>query len=322
MNLTGYLIDTAKLGALRLLVVADAARRAMRRRAPEILRDGAGAVASGAGDTLCVFAHFDRDHVIDDYVVYYVQRLHELGCEIVFVSTAEHLSAAEIDKVRPYCHRVLVRENVGHDFGSWKVGLATIVDLDRYRRLILANDSVYGPLHDLAGVFTAMEQTGADFWGITDSHRYRHHLQSYFLVFNGPVLRHAAFRRFWNRLPFYAFKHVVVWRGEIGLSGALQRAGFRLRAFCDYAGLRSTRREEVARLERLHWRGRPANPMFLLWRFLLQDQRCPLLKVAPLRDRPAHIPDVDDWPTVVGATSDYDTAIIRRHLARVGASEV
>ncbi len=322
MSLSGTLIDTAKLGVLRLLVVADAARRAVRRHQPQILLDIEGAVPPGASDTLCVFAHYDRDHVINEYVIYYVRRLRELGCEILFVSTAERLNAAEADRVRPYCRRVLVRENIGHDFGSWKVGLATVADLDRYDRLILANDSVYGPLQDLGRVFAAMEQTNADFWGVTDSRRYGHHLQSYFLVFGGPVLRHAAFRRFWDRLPFHAFKHAVILRGEIGLSRVLQRAGFRFAAFCAYARLRSDRMEEVARLERLHWRGRPSNPSRLLWRLLLQDQHCPLLKVEPLRDRPAHVRDADDWSAVVRAASDYDTGLIQRHLARVGRSAV
>lgn len=195
---------------LRTLRPVDALLRAFGRKDPVVLLDIQGTVKPGSFHKLCVFAGYDRDCLIDYHVIYYLRKLHELGCEIVFVSTAEGINPRETEKIRPFCRRVIVRENIGYDFGPWKVGLEYVDDVKRFSCVILANDSVYGPLQDLRQVFSQMETTNADFWGITDSWRYQHHLQSYFLVFRTRALHSKEFQEFWTNLPYYVFKHSVI----------------------------------------------------------------------------------------------------------------
>ena len=45
-----------------------------------------------------VFAHYDKDNLIDDYVVYYVRALKKAGCDVVFVSCKE-LAQTELEKL-------------------------------------------------------------------------------------------------------------------------------------------------------------------------------------------------------------------------------
>jgi len=70
-----------------------------------------------------VFVHYDRDDCIDDYVHTYLEALGHISSEIIFVS-ASNLSQEETERLSHYTSRVILRENVGYDFMSYKEGLA------------------------------------------------------------------------------------------------------------------------------------------------------------------------------------------------------
>jgi len=309
------LIEFAKLAALKLLTLADLARRLAHPVRGRIIRSDDGEQASGSRGTLCVFAHFDRDGLVDDYVVNYLQALDRLGCETVIVSTAENLDDENIRKALPFCSRFIVKQNIGYDFASWRTGLESVGDLSGYDRLIVANDSVYGPLQDLGKVFDEMEGRNVDFWGITDSLKYGRHLQSYFLVYGKPVVQSATFCEFWRRLPDYRHKYVVIIQGEIGLSRRLVAAGFDFAAYRPIEAVQEGQRADAATLA-AKFRDPRISPTHRGWRGLLQGG-CPFLKIQLLRDNPMQVPDLDDWETVLGEVSGYDLKLIRNHLDRV-----
>ena len=98
-RLFGY----AKLVEYSLILQADVILNRLRPQTPAALRRITGAVQPGSRKYLCVFAHFDRDGLVEDYVVYYLSKLEKLGCEIVFVSTAESMETEQIEKLRPHC---------------------------------------------------------------------------------------------------------------------------------------------------------------------------------------------------------------------------
>lgn len=309
------LFDIVKLAILKLLVLVDWIRRLVNPVQGKIVRSGEGEQSAGSRKTLCVLAHFDRDGVVDDYVVSYLQALDELGCETVFVSTAKSLDDESIRKITPFCSTFIIKQNVGYDFASWRTGLEAAGDLSAYDRLIIANDSVYGPLQDLRKVFAAMDDRSAAFWGITDSLKYGRHLQSYFLVYNKPVFQSEVFARFWRKLPDYRHKYVVIIQGEVGLSRRLVAAGFDFAAYCPIETVQEGQQADVGRLE-AKFRDPRVSPTHRGWRALMRAG-CPFLKVGLLRDNPMHVPDLDNWEAVLGEVSGYDLDLIRNHLARV-----
>lgn len=299
---------------LRILVLADAMGRRLRPRDAANTTIIDGDVTPGSRSMLCVFAHYDRDGIIDDYVIHYLEALARLGCETVFVSTAPGLDANCIERIRPLTTRIILRENRGYDFGSWRDGLATCGELTRYDRLLIVNDSVYGPIRDLGEVFETMRDRGAPAWGITDSLVYVHHLQSYFLVFERPVLESDVFQDFWRELPDHLFKHSVIVQGELGLSRRLARAGFELAALCDY---RTLAQDIKRKFDSANWLNTPVNATHWGWKALVEKHGCPFIKVQLLRDNPKGIEDAETWEETIKAISDYDTALIRRHLERM-----
>ena len=68
----GSLREAAKLYMLQALRPVDALSRAIGRKDPIVLLDIEGDIKPGSFDRLCLFAHYDRDCLIDDYVIYYM----------------------------------------------------------------------------------------------------------------------------------------------------------------------------------------------------------------------------------------------------------
>src|SRR5262249_1949876 len=143
---------------------------------------------------LALFAHFDAEDRLKKYVVEYLARLKSVCDRIVLVSTSR-LAESEMDKVRPFVETILLKDNVGYDFGMWQHALER-TDLADVDEIVLANSNVFEPIHPLEPIFRRMTEDGCDFWGMTDNFEYRWHLQSYFLVFKREVLRSEAFRSF------------------------------------------------------------------------------------------------------------------------------
>jgi len=219
---------------------------------------------------LCLFAHFDKDAVVDDYVLHYLAALKGLSFSIVFISTSP-LSSDEQAKLAGLCHDVILRPNTGLDFASWALGLQQHADaLDG--RLLLVNDSVYAPVGDLARAFTRLTAERADFYGMVESLAVAPHLQSWFLLFENHVVRSPAFRETFARRFEDMTKDDVIEAGELGLSAALSAAGFRCTALY--------RPKDAGRLARTY----PFNPPHYLWQQLIDDG-LPFLKIELVRDR-------------------------------------
>jgi lipopolysaccharide biosynthesis protein len=225
------------------------------------------------------------------------------------------------------------RANVGMDFGAYKDGIGTLPRLDRLEALLLANDSVYGPFHDLGDVIGRMNLAEADVWGITDSWERRFHLQSYFLLFGRRALSHEAFAQFWSRVRYVQAKSWVICHYEIGLTQHLVRGGLRCRALFPYrvaatsmlAALRrqaageaftpSERRQDfLASVVRAVEYGIPMNSSHFFWDHLIVRMGCPFLKRVLLRENPARIPGLVSWQEVIQSATKYDTDLIARHL--------
>jgi lipopolysaccharide biosynthesis protein len=251
----------------------------------------------------CLFAHFDKDDKVDDYVLRYLERIRELNFSIVFVSTAR-LPPSAVDRLRSHCFDVILRENVGLDFGSWAAGLAkhnAAID----GRLLLANDSVYGPIGSLSAAVDRLTSRPVDFYGFVESIEIAPHLQSWFLLFEQAVVRHPAFSAILSRSYSAMSKRQIIFQGEVDLSRRLAGNGFRYNAL-----YRSSQASPVERCLL-------GNPSHFLWRELLFDQGIPFLKVELLRDNPLGLEDAETILAAVQRLEPEFAGVIRRHLARV-----
>jgi len=219
---------------------------------------------------ICLFAHFDGNHQVDPYVLFYLRALYDAGFSTIFITPCA-ISAEDEERVRKFCCDVIRRTNSGLDFGSWSDAFQLYSG--RFKgRLLLANDSVYGPMSDLKELLSRLTAEKADFYGLVECNKIAPHLQSWFLLFEPHVVTSSAFHEILNQDFGQMSKIDVVKNGEVGLTQKLNAVGFQYRALVAFPNE--------------HPLGKIGfNPMHILWREIMEYELLPFLKIEVLRDR-------------------------------------
>ncbi len=273
------------------------------------------------GPRVALFCHFDAAGGVRPRVLAYLDALREKGFSIVFVSNAGHLTDEAMRALTPRCAGVLVRQNVGYDFGAWRDALeeAALPRPDT-AMVVLLNDSVFGPLRPIGPLLRQIDFDDADIWGLTESWQTGYHLQSYFYAIAPSVLRTPTWRRFWAGVRPVPSKHSIIRAYEIGFTRAMLRGGLRCRALFPYSDLidaipepddhppiaRALADAAARRLRDKVALSAPLNPSSDLWRELL-GLGYPFIKRELLRDNPARVPDAVDWQSVAAPIGDKAT---------------
>ncbi len=236
---------------------------------------------SGSPRHVCLFAQYHPQRRFRPPLLAYLRVLRDCGYRVFVASSGEgEPPQADREALEATGATLLCRPNAGLDFGAWQALIATGC-AEGADRVLLANDSVFGPFHPLAPIIERM--AGYDVWGMIESRQRGWHLQSWFLQFTGDAFRHPAVQRVFA-LPFAEMdKEDVIARGELGLGAALQEAGLRCGA--------------VVRHEDANWfaRRHRINMMHLDWRHNLVALGLPFVKAELLRDNPMRLPWTPAW---------------------------
>ncbi len=191
---------------------------------------------------LAIFAHYDKQSIIEDYVIDYLKSLREVAKRIIFVSDCI-LSSEELLKLDGIIEKIIFEKHGEYDFGSYKRGLLFAIKesnnsnkvtdkLEYYDQLIIANDSCY-LVNSLAPAFKEMEnRNSSDFWGMTqNTEQFLPHIQSYFVVFNKNVFLHQGFQNFFLSVKKETAKLEIIANYEVGLTQNLLELGFKKDSF-------------------------------------------------------------------------------------------
>ncbi len=263
-----------------------------------------GDFSSFINSNVCLYSHFDYENSVDEYVFLALEEFNKCGYKIVFISTCIKLSELEIEKLSKICHSVILRDNVGLDFGGWANVLNTYPGILNADNLTLVNDSIYGPFSDLALFIEGMNKKGYDFWGVTESYQIKPHIQSFYINYTKKILQSELFRSFWQSYKNLDNKQKIIESYEITLTGTLKEAGF---TYGTGFG-RSNCLESIPGITII-------NPTHHLWYEIIDKYKVPFVKVELLRDNPFDI----DLSLVQKTISDsgYDYNIIFSHIDRV-----
>ncbi len=190
--------------------------------------------------------------------------------------------------------QVVVRLNVGYDFGAWASAIGVLHDFKKARMIILANDSVYGPTVNFQQMLKRVDQSLSDIISATDSYEQTYHLQSYLLFFKSTALQNHAFQQFWSSVRIGNRQHVIDLY-ETTLARHFMRAGMTVEAL--YPSPRT-----------FH-----GNRTLTDWEGLL-DEGFPFVKAQLVRDNPFNA-DIDGWAERM-AKDGYDSEIAIADVAR------
>lgn len=267
---------------------------------------------------ICIFSHYDKDAQVDDYVLFYLKSLFDYGCDIKFVTTSD-IDENEQKKLLPYCEQIVIRENIGIDFGSYKCGIELIGDIDQYEKLIIANDSVYGPVLNIAELIEYGDKNNLDIWGSTDSFELDYHIQSYFIVYKKNVFTDDAFQKFWKKIFFLKVKNNVIFNYEVGGSEYFLKRGFKLGALCSYQKIKSDilARADLTQSNTYHAISKKnINLTLWVWDLLIKKYGCPFIKRELLLANPINV-KIDHWKVLLLESGQYDPELIEKHLKRI-----
>lgn len=187
-------------------------------------------------DSICLFAGFNANGKIEDYVVYYVKELSKFA-DVYYLSDC-YTQDSELEKLKPFVKKAYSYRHEKYDFGSWQELINKIgyEKLQKYKNLILCNDSCFGPLFDIHQICNEMNARGCDFWGITKNNYLGIiHIQSYFMSFKKNVFMSDIFMEFFKSVKKEASKYDVVMQYELTLTNILSKSGFKYLSYIDEA---------------------------------------------------------------------------------------
>lgn len=251
---------------------------------------------------LCIFSHYHPRGRILPWLQRYLAQIQKSGFEVRLVTTAQAPDAEDCATLQANGIHVYRRDNKGYDFGSWQWAMQNAVSVHEVDWLLLANDSVFGPLYDLAPIMKAQLESDVDFWSITDSYQLAWHLQSHFICFRGEVVRSDAFRDCFSQDFPSKSKWSVINDGEILLSQSLAKAGFRGKAVYPFDLIDAEHPAGIC------------NPSQFHWKLLIEKFRCPFIKRDLILRNPERVAGVSNWPDVIAEYTDMDVGLIREGL--------
>lgn len=170
---------------------------------------------------LTIFAAYDRDNIIDDYVVYYLKEL-ALISDIIYVSDCDIIES-EFKKIKDYVIHIINGKHNEYDFGSYKRGFLYAKEnniLNNYNNIIFCNDSVYGPFFNI--IDSIKKIASFDFAGFYLSKDLKiaehYYISSFFIIMSNKVFQSSMFYNFINSIQKENDKLDIVKKYEFGLS--------------------------------------------------------------------------------------------------------
>lgn len=273
------------------------------------------------GERLIVCAHFDIDERFDPAFLYFIEKIkYQLNAKVMVVSTNLKLSDGEIETISTKIECLIIRKNFGRDFGSWKLGLSLIEDNQKYRSVILANDTIYGPFQSIKSFIDRIEsQTHAAVGGMTDFYGASYHLQSYFLIFNQACLKTPWFNIFWKKYRNHHGRRQTITNGEKALSRSAQKNKIELIPMFPYYEIKQfvLTSQEPLEVWREKMKSCEVNPYHFFWKELIENFNYPFIKVELLRTNPSKIANINEYKFVLQGKCDYPVSLIENHVKRV-----
>ncbi len=175
-----------------------------------------------------VIAHYHPRGRLSANFAALIRHLSTLTPQVVVVSTG--LAEEGREALRPFA-RVIVRENVGYDFWSYKLGIDALGDRSALQRLVLCNSSiiVLDPKVLCSAFLT--EVTEPALRGLTVNYERGLHAQSFWVAFeHGALINSDGFNRWWADMVPVSEREEVITRYEIGMSAYFAERGIPVRA--------------------------------------------------------------------------------------------
>jgi len=167
-------------------------------------------------ERLCIYFIFDKDGIVDDYIIYQLIELKK-SIDYLFCVVNGYLNEEYNNKLREITDCLFIRDNKGNDIGAYKAAIEKIQweNIRKYDELIIMNFTCFGPVYPFEEVFKWSEELDVDFWGLTldkktdflngkkylHSNKCEYHYQSNFIAIRKSLLNTVLLEDFFNSIP-------------------------------------------------------------------------------------------------------------------------
>lgn len=268
---------------------------------------------------IILYFMYDKDGIVDDYVIYMLKSLKKVAGEILVVFNGS-VSQSGRQKFENIGVGLLERENEGFDVWAYKTGIDYygFEKLAEYDELIMMNHTIMGPIFPIEEMFSAMEEKELDFWGITKFHEYSagdpfgticygyipEHIQSHFIAVRRNMIQSKEFQDYWNQMPPINNYLEAVGFHEAIFTKKFADMGYRWDVYSDLGDFSH-------------------NPIICAPRELFEETRCPIFKRRSfMQDYKNVIDETYGQATVemyrfIEEQTDYNTELIWDNILRL-----
>jgi hypothetical protein len=179
-------------------------------------------------DQIAVFAIYPGTTPLDS-VLRIVESLQQQRYSVLAVINKNRESARFISALEEKQCAIMVRENIGADFGAYQNGIRYLKKIYFYNHLkflVLVNDSIFVTPKSQENI-AKISNPISEFNCIFVHHQGVSHAGSMFLKFDQQTLFSIEFSQFWNRYFPSSTKRRIVLRGEHALSKSVGIEKFR-----------------------------------------------------------------------------------------------
>lgn len=228
---------------------------------------------------LCVFFFYDHQGIVDEYVEVLLEGMKKSVDRFVIVCNG--LLKPEGRRIfRKFTDTVIVRENKGLDVWAYKTAIDFLgwEEICSYDEFIMMNHTICGPLFPFGDMFTEMDGSDVDFWGITmyygggctrptawpdNGYEYvQDHIQSHFIAVRSHMLKSHEFQKYWSNIPEINSYSDSVSFHESVFTRRFSDMGFTYRCYIDC--------DDVSDYD--------VYPLMFNSHVLIRDKKCPIIK--------------------------------------------
>lgn len=116
---------------------------------------------------LAIFFLFDKEGIIDDYVITFLKALKSISREI-FVVTNNKLTLEASKELGRLVNKVFSTNKSEFDLSDYRTAFAFIGwdKIKNFDEIILCNSTIFGPIGSFFPMFSVMSKRASDYWGI------------------------------------------------------------------------------------------------------------------------------------------------------------
>lgn len=186
------------------------------------------AIGMKSAERLAILCFYEKEGCVDSYVYHLVEELMSVSDQTIIVVNGQMEEKAKAYFEEHHCI-VWVRANEGYDAGAYRYVFRRLgeSEINRYARIILCNDTFFGPFIPMKSIFGQMETKKSDFWGIAyQDTKLVQFIGSYFLVFGEKTICSGDLWNYFRELQEIADYQDALIAFEMGIFLYMKKKGY------------------------------------------------------------------------------------------------